>query len=86
MLIICTSYCSECDAKTLLAISSLSSPPPSWRSSGLDILLEFFNAEVTVLVQSGERLPHPQGCEAGCGALVPALLHDLHNGRENLDT
>lgn len=36
------------------------------------------------MVQFGERLLHPQGCEAGLWALVPTLLHDLHNGKQDL--
>ena len=50
----------------------------------LDVPLEFLNAEVAVVVQFGERLPHPQGCEAGLWALVPTLFHDLHNGCKDL--
>lgn len=53
---------------------------------GLDVLLEFLDAEVTVMVQFGECFPHPQSCEAGWWVLVPTLLHDFHNGRQDLDT
>lgn len=68
--------------QSVFNLVSLFHPP----CSGLDVLLEFLNAEVTVVVQFGERLPNPQGCEAGRRALVPTLLHDLHNGREDLGT
>lgn len=47
---------------------------------GLDVPLEFLDAEVTVMVQFGEGLPHTQGCEAGLWAREPTLLHDLYNG------
>lgn len=52
--------------------------------SRLDVLLELLDAEVTVMVEFGQRLPHPQRCEAGLWALVPALLHDLHYGCQDL--
>lgn len=60
--------------------------PVSLWCSALDVLLEFISAEVTVMVKFGESLSHTQGREAGRRALVPTLLHDLHNGRQDLDT
>lgn len=51
---------------------------------GLNIFLKFANGDVAVVVQFGERLPHPQGREAGVWVLVPALLRSLCNGCENL--
>lgn len=75
---ICTLCCRECDVKLPNSVFYLLFPFSLW-CSALDILLEFLNAEVTVMVQFGEGLPHTQGCEAGRWALVPTLLHDLHN-------
>lgn len=76
----------DCGAKCLQAFSIFLSPfrPGVSASRRLDVPLEFFNAEVTVVVQFGKRLPHPQGCEAGLWALVPTLFHDLHNGCKDL--
>lgn len=36
------------------------------------------------MIELGQRLPHPQRCESGLWALVPALLHDLHYGCQDL--
>lgn len=63
MLMICTLCCRIVEHFPFRR-SQLSVPFNS-RLSGLDVLLEFLNAEVTVSVQFGESLPHPQGSEAG---------------------
>lgn len=72
-----------CRIPHLLAIS-VPSPSCLFRCLRLDVLLKFLNAEVAVLVKLGQRLLHPQRCEAGLWALVPALLHYLHDGCQDL--
>lgn len=84
MLMICTPCCWKVVQNPLWRFQFWV-PVSSW-CSGLDVPLEFLDAEVTVMVQFGERLPHPQGCQAGRWALVPTLLHNLRNGRQDLDT
>lgn len=57
----------------------------SWfLSRSLDVLLKFLHAEVVVLVELWQRLLYSKRCEPGLWALVPALLHDLHYGRQDL--
>lgn len=72
-----------CRIPHLLAFSTLLSSFTSGHLR-LDVLLEFLHAEVAVLVELWQRLLHPQRCEAGLWALVPALLHDLDYGCQDL--
>lgn len=77
MLMKCTQYCAIVVSNTLQAFSNVFSF--FFWFSGSDILLEFFNTEVAVMVQFGESLPYSEGCKAGGRAMKPALLHNLHD-------